>query len=246
VDKIRTNPWFKNWFNSPYYHVLYDNRNEIEAQDFINNLLHYLQPQPVARMLDLACGKGRHAVYLASKGFDVTGLDLAEKSIRAANQFQHEKLHFYTHDMRQVYRINYFDYIFNFFTSFGYFDSETDNVKTLKSIYKGLNWNGVVVIDFMNIHKAIEGLPMEMEIEKKGIKFQVKKFLKDGFIVKEIVVIDNGVQHHFAEKVQALTLQHFERYFEKAGLKIKTVFGNYNLDPYDTKLAERLIIVGNK
>src|SRR5690606_9499292 len=112
----------------------------------------------------------------------------------------------------------------------GYFDSETDNVKTLKSIYKGLNWNGVVVIDFMNIHKAIEGLPIEITIEKKGITFQVKKFLENGFIVKEIVVTDNGVQHLFAEKVQALTLQHFERYFEKAGLKIKTVFGNYNLD----------------
>ncbi len=246
MDKIRTTPWFKDWFNSPYYHVLYDNRNEIEAQGFINNLLKNLQPQPDARILDLACGKGRHAVYLASKGFDVTGVDLSERSIREANKFQHEKLHFYTHDMRQVYRVNYFDYIFNFFTSFGYFDSETDNIKTLKSICKGLNRNGVAVIDFMNVHKAVEGLPAEVEIEKKGIKFQVKKFLKDGFIVKEIVVTDNGAQHHFSEKVQALTLQHFQHYFEKAGLKIKTVFGNYNLEPYETKNVERLIIVAHK
>jgi cyclopropane fatty-acyl-phospholipid synthase-like methyltransferase len=246
VDKIRTTPWFKTWFNSPYYHVLYDNRNETEAQTFIDNLLNNLNPQPDAKMLDLACGKGRHSVYLATKGYDVVGLDLSERSIREANKFQHNKLHFYTHDMRQVYRINYFDYIFNFFTSFGYFENETENIKTLKAIYKGLNWNGIVAIDFLNVFKAIEDLPQANTVEKNGIKFEIKKQVKDGFIIKEITVTDNGTQHFFAEKVQALTLQHFRLYFEKAGLKIIDTFGSYNLTPFEQKQSERLIIIGNK
>lgn len=246
MDKIRTNPWFKTWFNSPYYHILYDNRNETEAQNFIDNLLQHLQPESNARILDLACGKGRHAVYLASKGFDVTGVDLSERNIREASKWQHEKLHFYTHDMRQVYRVNYYDYIFNFFTSFGYFENKSENIKTLKAIYKGLNWNGTLVLDFMNIHKVIEALPQETTIEKNGIQFHIKKELQNGFIVKEITVNDNGTQHFYTEKVQALTLQHFQLYFSKAMLKIKTTFGSYDLTPYNPKESERLIIIATK
>nr|MCU0349019.1 methyltransferase domain-containing protein [Saprospiraceae bacterium] len=114
--------WFKNWFNSPYYHLLYKNRDEQEAKNFIDRLLTELRPLDGATVLDLACGKGRYSRYLASKQYKVTGLDIAEESIRFAQQFENEHLSFFQHDMRLPYRINYFDYIFNFFTSFGYFE----------------------------------------------------------------------------------------------------------------------------
>ena len=113
--------WFKDWFNSPYYHNLYFKRDENEAAAFIDNLVNYLSPAPGSKMLDVACGRGRHSIQLAAKGFDVTGIDLSEDSINYALQFEKDNLHFYQHDMRLPFRINYYDFAFNFFTSFGYF-----------------------------------------------------------------------------------------------------------------------------
>ena len=112
--------WFETWFNTHYYHILYQNRNDKEAQAFIDNLLAYLSPSKNAKILDLACGKGRHARFIAEKGFDVTGIDLATDSIAAAKKHEHKHLHFQVHDMRETFAENEFDYVFNFFTSFGF------------------------------------------------------------------------------------------------------------------------------
>ena len=74
--------WFKDWFNSPYYHQLYFNRDNKEAAAFIDKLINYLKPLPGSSMLDVACGKGRHSIQLAGKGFDVAGIDLSDDSIK--------------------------------------------------------------------------------------------------------------------------------------------------------------------
>ena len=126
--------WFKSWFDSSFYHQLYAHRSESEAQGFIDNLIPELQPSPQAKMLDLGCGAGRHSKYLASKGFSVTGLDLAGSSIRQAQRSTNDNLQFYQHDMRIAFGKNYFDYVFNFFTSFGYFDSTEEDHKVIHNI----------------------------------------------------------------------------------------------------------------
>ena len=110
--------WFKDWFNTPYYHQLYFKRDEKEASAFIDKLITYLNPAPGATMLDVACGKGRHSIRLAEKGFDVTGIDLSADSIEEALLSSSDTLQFFQHDMRLPFWINYFDYAFNFFTSF--------------------------------------------------------------------------------------------------------------------------------
>src|SRR3954449_2448025 len=81
---MQAHPWFKEWFNSPYYHQLYFNRDMSEAAAFIDKLITHLKPAPGSTMLDVACGKGRHSLQLANKGFDVTGIDLSEDSIQEA------------------------------------------------------------------------------------------------------------------------------------------------------------------
>src|SRR4051812_2242107 len=108
--------WFQNWFNSPYYHILYNQRNDEEAEFFIDNLCAYLEPSIDCRLLDIACGRGRHSVYLNKKGYDVTGIDLSHANIKYAQQFENKRLHFYVHDMRYLFYINYFDIAFNLFT----------------------------------------------------------------------------------------------------------------------------------
>ena len=105
--------WFENWFGSPYYKILYQNRDELEAQAFVEKLLDYLQPLPGSYMLDIACGEGRFAIQLAEHGYDVTGIDLSHNSIEKAKAHEDEHMRFFVHDMRFPFYINYFDYAFN-------------------------------------------------------------------------------------------------------------------------------------
>jgi SAM-dependent methyltransferase len=246
VDKIRTKAWFEVWFDSPYYSLLYNNRNENEARQFIDVLLQFLKPQSGSAMLDIACGSGRHAKYLSSMGFDVTGIDLSGNSIRQAKQFEHRFLHFYVHDMRHLFRINFFDFIFNFFTSFGYFENDADNIKALKAIGKGLKDDGTLVIDFFNAVKVKNQLPFQAMEKRNLVEFFIDKKLVNGFIEKNITVTDKGQTFQFKESVQAITLKQFEYYFEKSGLNLLQVFGGYELEEYDETNSERLIMICNK
>src|SRR4051812_18343331 len=123
--------WFESWFDSPYYHLLYQDRDQGEAKLFLNNLISFLNPSPAAPILDVACGKGRHAVFLNKKGFNVAAFDLSAESITYDKKFENETLHFYVHDMREVFRSNYFKIVFNLFSSFGYFDSHEDNERVI-------------------------------------------------------------------------------------------------------------------
>lgn len=127
--------WFKNWFNTHYYHLLYQHRDDVEAQAFVARLLSNLALKPQADILDLACGKGRHARFMAQQGYHVVGIDLSEASIAEAQQWANEQLQFYVQDMREVFRTDSFDLVCNLFTSFGYFEQNGDNLRTLQAVY---------------------------------------------------------------------------------------------------------------
>lgn len=236
--------WFINWFNSPYYHILYKDRDLKEAENFIDNLISFLKPPPGSKMLDLACGKGRHSIYLNKKGFDVTGIDLSNESIQYASEFENGRLSFFVHDMRRVLRINDFDYVFNLFTSFGYFDKEKDNTAVITAAATALRKEGVIVIDFMNVTKTLSGLTGTETKTVDSIDFHIKRYVAGGFLVKDIQFTDQGKAYSFREKVKVITLDDFEQYFKKAGLTIKYLFGDYQLNIFDPEKSDRLILVG--
>lgn len=238
--------WFKSWFNSPYYHLLYKNRNEAEAKFFLDNIVDYLKPLPKSKMLDQACGKGRHAIYLNSLGFDVMGIDLSQESIRYCKQFENEYLHFFAHDMRRIFRTNYFDFVFNIFTSIGYFKYDHDQQMTIDCGTMALKKGGKFIIDFINTVKATQNLKTEESITIDNITFHIHKKLENGFFVKNIRFTDKGKNYTFEENVEAMELKDFERYFKHAGLKTSAVFGNYRLEKFDEQSADRLIIVAEK
>ena len=241
--------WFAHWFDSPYYHLLYRHRNDTEAQLFIDNLLAALKPLPHTQVLDLACGKGRHARYLAQKiDWNVTGIDLSPQSIAFAKQFETDKLHFAVHDMRQSFKVNTFDYVFNFFTSFGYFDTDAENHQTIAALHTSLKQNGYLVIDFFNAHKVINNLvPAEQQIIE-GVQFDISRELIGQHIVKTIKVTDskNNFKQTFAERVQAITLEDFTNYLTQNGFAIHQIWGNYALRPFNLTTSDRLIMVAAK
>jgi SAM-dependent methyltransferase len=238
--------WFQYWFNSPYYHILYSQRNDEEAEFLIDNLSSYLKPAPNSRILDIACGRGRHAIYLNKKGYDVTGIDLSEQNIRYAKQFEQKHLHFFVHDMRKLSFINYFDISLNLFTSFGYFETEKDHVNALKSFCKGLKPDGTLVVDYFNTIKILRNLTQKETKTVEGIEFHLNKFVSDGKIIKHINFEHRNKDYAFEERVQAFTLQDFERMMEKSGLKIDKTFGSYGLQDYDENKSDRLILVCKK
>ena len=237
-----TGNWYTSWFDTPYYHILYKDRNYREAQVFMDNLSHYLNLPEKAKVLDLACGKGRHSIYLNQLGFTVLGADLSENSIAEANKNTNETLHFKVHDMREPFEEK-FDAIFNLFTSFGYFENDEDNLTTLKAIKESLSEYGFAVIDFMNVAQVLETLVPEETKTVEGIYFHIKRYLKDGHIYKEIDFEDKGQKFHFTEKVKALTLRDFEELMEEAGIYLLDIFGDYKLKKFHKTDSERLIMI---
>jgi len=245
-------PWYSNWFDTPYYHILYKDRNDAEAQVFMDNLTHYLNLPEEAKILDLACGKGRHSIYLNELGYDVTGADLSENSIAEASKSSNEKLHFKVHDMRVPFEEKY-DAVFNLFTSFGYFENDEDNFRTLSAIKESLTEYGFAVIDFLNADFVINNLVAEEVKTVDGIDFHIKRYVKDNYIYKEIDFEDTraegersgakGEKFHFIEKVQALRLADFETMMEKADIYLLDIFGDYKLRKFFRNESERLIMI---
>lgn len=241
-SKLKTNNWFASWFDTPYYHILYKDRNYREAQIFMDNLTHYLNLPEKAKVLDLACGKGRHSIYLNQLGFDVLGADLSENSIEEATKNANNNLRFQVHDMREPFEEK-FDAIFNLFTSFGYFEKDSDNLKTLIAIKESLTEYGFAVIDFMNVEQVIPNLVPEETKTVDGIDFHIKRYVLDDHIIKEINFEDKGEKYQFTEKVKALTLDDFQRMMEEAGIYLLDTFGDYKLKKFHKKDSERLIMI---
>jgi SAM-dependent methyltransferase len=237
-----TKAWYASWFDTPYYHILYKDRDYVEAQSFMDNLTNYLNLPENGKILDLACGKGRHSVYLNKLGYDVTGVDLSEQSINYAKQFENDSLRFDVHDMTKPYPET-FDAVFNLFTSFGYFENDDCNLRTIEAIKAELNTFGFGVIDFMNANYVINNLVAEDTKTVEGITFHQKRSVKDGYIVKDIAFEIDDEQYNFEERVKALTLDDFNRLFEKAGVYLLDVFGDYKLKKYHPETSERLIMI---
>ncbi len=240
--------WFESWFDSAFYHKLYFDRDENEALDFIKALMQFLKPTPNQFMLDVACGKGRHSKTLATYNQIVTGIDISPQSIAYAKQFENESLEFFQHDMRLSFRINYYHYIFNLFTSFGYFNTQRENDDALRTIAQGLKPNGIFIFDFLNAIVVEKNLIFNEVKEIDGTIFRIKRYKKDTHFIKQIQVEDKNLATPILhqEQVAAYTLNDFEKMFAKQGLHILHIFGNYHLENFDVNISKRLIIIAQK
>lgn len=235
-------PWYASWFDTPFYHILYQDRDEKEAAFLIKNLLKELALDPPAQILDLACGKGRHSRYLNTLGYDVIGVDLSQQSIDYAKQYENNRLHFEVHDKLKPYPKK-FDAVFNLFTSFGYFEDPSDNIRVIENIKASLKPNGYGVIDFMNAHKAQNNLVAEEQKTVDGITFYLHRYVKDKVIYKDIRFTFAGQEYHYTERVSALELEDFKAYFAQAGVELVNVYGDFNLAPFDYENSNRLILI---
>jgi len=238
--------WFANWFDSPYYHTLYKNRDEKEAQVFIDNLVQHLQAPKGSTLIDIACGKGRHATYFNSLGLDVVGVDLSPNSIASATKNENATLQFAVHDMREVYQKNNFDVVTNLFTSFGYFEKKETDSAILQKQFEALKKGGVFIQDYINAQPIKPSLPLQTLTEKPKNTYFIKKYLENGFIKKQITFKKDGVDQVYTEQVKIYSLETLKSLHEEAGLQVQKVWGDYTLAPFEANTSKRIIIISKK
>ena len=242
--------WFKEWFNTPYYHILYKDRDFVEAENFIRNLTQDLQLSKDSKIIDLACGKGRHSVFLQHLGYEVLGVDLSEGSIEHNKQFETSadetpKLAFKVHDMRNELYPNVssekVNAVFNLFTSFGYFDDDEDDRKVFSSVKNVLQNDGIFVLDFLNEKFVKNTLVDETTVTKDGIDFLIKKRIEENHVIKDIFFEYKGESFHYFEKVKLHTLEEIKNIAESFGFEAAKIWGNYQLEDFERETSPRCI-----
>lgn len=260
MKKSNNSIWFKKWFNTQEYLDLYRHRDDSDASKIIKLLFNNITLDKEAKVLDLACGNGRHSVLFAKKGFKVTGIDLSSFLIsRAKLQLKSEysryrkNLEFEIGDMRNISHSKEFDLVVNIFSSFGYFDRRIDNEKVLKSISNALKQNGYFLFDFLNKDYLLKNLiPLDIRKEDKKIIIQVRN-ITEGFVEKNILILKNNLKNgkypvlnSYKEKIRLYSLEDFKIMFLRFGLKIMKIFGDYEGKNYNKSKSERLIILAKK
>ena len=242
--------WFKDWFNTPYYHALYAHRNEEEAQAFVKRLVQAMELTPNALVADIACGKGRHTRTLDHLGMQALGFDLSPESIAFASTESGRlglQAKFFVHDMRDAYSGPKWKAAFNLFTSFGYFQDRKTDVLVLQHIYNQLEPGAWFVQDYLNAAPVLPQLPIKESISRPPYSFECHKFLEHGVIVKDIQVIENEQeQGRFQERVEVYTAQDLQGLHEEAGFHVQALWGNYSGEGYLESSSPRIILLSQK
>lgn len=240
----RGQEWFEVWFDTPEYHLLYKHRDMDEAAVFIRNIIQHLGLPENSRVLDLACGRGRHTLQLAGFGYEVFGLDYAPGNITyALEHHSRPNTTYFLHDMRLPFPVSSMDLILNLFTSFGYFNDRETHEQVLLNIRGALKPGGIFIMDYFNSARVLNDMVHKEEKWLEGTLFTIQRRKTDHRIVKHIEVKHrDGVIRHFEEWVEAFSRSELENLLESTGFQVQEVFGDYALRPFDEQHSPRLIL----
>ena len=241
----RPMPWYENWFGTRYYKLLYRHRDQADARPWVDNILRETGLPQGARVLDLACGRGRHARWFQEAGMQVTGVDLSEESIAEARKAVPGG-HFLVHDIREPVEGRTCDLAVCLFTSIGYFERPEDDQRVVDSVAKVLAAGGWFVLDLMNAARVHMRLVPSEELEIEGVRFRVARTLEDGLVVKRIQVSDGDDEHHYEERVRAIAPEEVRAMMERAGLQVVRQTDGPDPRPFDAVRSERCVTWARK
>ncbi|HWF43922.1 MAG TPA: methyltransferase domain-containing protein [Candidatus Kapabacteria bacterium] len=242
--------WYRDWFLDANYSVVYEHRDDREAEQVIDLIEQTIGLERKRRVLDVGCGSGRHSILFALRGYsDVTGIDLSRSLLDEARNSA-EKLRiaiqFLERDMRDLPKEK-FDLAVNLFTSFGYFDKDEENASVIDSVGEVLNRGGYFVIDFLNSHFVREHLVAHDErLLPGGMRLEQSRWIEEGRVEKRLLIRNGEEAHEYVESVRLFELEDFERMFHHAGLQIEYRFGDYTGEPFDADRSKRLILFAKK
>ena len=242
--------WFRPWFNTPAYHILYGHRSEKEAQDLIGNLSDQACFPIPARALDAGCGAGRHARALGEKGWQVQAFDLSQGSIDMAKEItKNPNVNFKVMDLRDLPQMTtwegQFDLITNFFTSIGYFAALDHQRSIIRGFQLCLRPGGSLLIDYLNARQVKSKLVDHEMVYREGIEFKIHRRIREGWIDKSIQFNYQDEPHHHVESVQLLDLDDFDALLNEFGFQITQVWGDYSLSPWHSH-SPRCMLLAKK
>ena len=237
--------WFAGWFDSPYYHLLYGYRDEREAEAFVQLLAKGpLENREI--IVDLGCGKGRHARALAAFGKQVHGMDLSPESITYANGLKTSGAYFSVQDMRRFQVKEPVDAILNLFTSFGYFDTLEEHIQVLDCVHRGLREGGLFVLDYFNAQLVQEGEGQFSPADHPSVQFHWTKRIANDSVYKDIQVRDGEATYHFQERVRLFQADELGSRIESAHMKVQSIYGDYALGEFIPSSSPRCIIFAQR
>jgi len=241
--------WFESWFDSEEYLKVYKHRDENEARLFVNSIISVINIKSKSKILDLACGAGRHSIEFAKKGFPVTAVDLSKNLLKNAKinaQNANVNINFMQADLRNFYINEKFDLVLNLFTSFGYFETDEDNFKVFQIAYNYLHENGFFVFDYFNKKHVENNLIPSTNFKINDTEIIQKRYIKNGRVIKDITIKKNGYEKHFNESVKIYSLKKIKSELVVNKFKIKNIFGSFDKAEYDENLSDRIIIIAQK
>lgn len=241
-------PWYDSWFDSDAYPLVYAHRDEEEARQCIDLIESNVEPVPGARILDVGCGRGRHALRLAERGYRVTGIDLSEPSIRQARQEAAARdltAVFSVRDMRDTVCNACFDGVVNLFTTFGYFANDADNEAALRAMATALDTDDWFVQDFLNAPQVRNTLVPEDTRTRNGVHIRQTRRIEEGRIHKTITLTSDTGTDTYRESVRLYTRTDLELMYRSVGLEPLRAFGHYDGRPH-TSSSPRLILIARR
>jgi SAM-dependent methyltransferase len=242
--------WFRDWFGETYL-SLYPHRDEAEAEAAVRLFQREVDLGPGGRVLDLACGAGRHLERLREAGYAAVGMDLSAHLLEGAARRPGVAGSLVRGDMRLLpFRDGAFNGLVNFFTSFGYFSSAAEDALVVGEMRRVLEPGGPFLLDYMNAAWVVANLEPESEGEVNGKLVRQTRWIEDGQVIKRIEVFPGAAKDQppdqaqvFHERVRLYEFPELADVLGQHGLDVRAHFGDYMGEVFEAR-SRRLLILG--
>ena len=244
--------WFEKWFSIKYYLELYSHRDEEDARWIINLMQRTIAFSTHSKVLDIACGAGRHSIELARRGFDVTGFDLSPFLIgEARNALKHSKekgllLKLEIKDMRHFDYKEKFDIALNIFSSFGYFEDDDTNFSVFENAASSVRKGGYFLFDYINKDYLLKNIVPISSQSKGKYRITQKRRLSGDFVHKEITIKDGKFSASFEERLKLYSPDEIKKSLRLFGFEVEKTFGDYFGNRFAKKDSQRFIAFAKK
>lgn len=243
------NDWFKDWFNTEEYLNVYNHRNETDAEDHIKLILKTILLRDDAKILDMACGSGRHSIMLSRKGYDITAVDLSSNLISVAKENaakENLKINFVQSDIRTFNTSQRFDLVLNLFTSFGYFDNDDENFAVLKKAHDYLKNDGYFVLDYFNTNYLMNNLIAYSKEQIGYSEFIQERKIEGKRVKKKISIIKGSITKEYEESVRMYDKNELTKVLINIGFDIYKTFGDFLGNDFNIINSPRVIFICRK
>jgi SAM-dependent methyltransferase len=241
--------WFESFFGPDYFEIYRDFFPAEKTAAEVDGVVALLGLSPGARVLDLACGQGRHAIPLAERGFTVTGYDLSEECLaraRADAAARGAGVRWVRGDMRALSFDAEFDAVINVFTAFGYFADEEDDVETLRRVRRALVPGGRFLLE--TLHGDALPARFQPHIEyttsngTRVVRDYVWDLARDVIEDRAAVARPDGTRAEYASALRVRSLSGLLALVQEAGFEPVAWYGGLAGGPLQLD-SRRLVLV---